>query len=69
MAKILKDTRLLLRMLVILCLSGASAGCYTESGNDYNLSPSVQKIEGGASMGQVTDAQDAYSHAKYIQRS
>jgi len=69
MRNVMKTTRLLIGLLVILLVSGLDAGCVTESGNNYNLSPSVQKMEGGASMGKVNNARDAYSHAKFVKKS
>lgn len=62
----LKNTRFLIRLLVILCLSDLLAGCLTEAGNNYKLSSSEKRIQGGATMGKVSSASDAYSHAKFI---
>ncbi len=66
MTNVMKNTRLFTLMLVILAISGLDTGCVSESDNNYNLASSVQKMQGRASMGKVSNASDAYSHAEFI---
>jgi hypothetical protein len=65
----MKNSRLFATILVILAVSGLATGCMTESGNDYNLTQSEKKMQGGSSMGAVQNVSDAYSHAKFVSRS
>lgn len=61
-----KNTSFLSAILVILCISVSVSGCLTEAGNNYKLSNSVKKMEGGTRMGKVSDAEQAYSNAKFV---